>query len=135
MVLGLVAMLVLPEPAIARSEAPPRPWRPRTARALAMVPVPGFPSMVQGDWAGAGLSAAVAVPLGALWAHAATRTARYEQEGIVVGIAGAYLTTVLTNQLTGMRSLARRNERLKATLSVHPGAPGRTTTVGLHVEL
>jgi len=84
------------------------------------VPIPGLPSLKQGDGGGFGLSLAVVVPTTALWVGAVGKNAQSAPELIGLGALGFYATTVLTNQVMGMRSY-------NAALAVSPLESGGAT--------
>lgn len=114
-------------PVAAPTEAPRsrRGLTPGKVRALAFVPFPGFPSLVQGDLPEAGLSLALTAPMATWWVVAADRTAKWEEERWAVSIGGAYAVTVVVNQITGMRSFRRHSP----TVSVSPRPGGAMVTV------
>lgn len=114
-------------PALASdAPGPKHGWvTPGKVRALAFVPVPGFPSMLQGDWGNAGLSLAVTAPAVALWVGAATTTAEWRAESWAVSAGGAYAATVVVNQVMGMRSY----RRARPLVAVHPQRGGARVVV------
>lgn len=84
--------------------------------ALSFVPVPGLPSLAQNDLGGFALSSAVILPSAALWfvvsgqsspttAPGARSGATAEWAALFIG--GVYAVTVVTNQVTGLKSLEK----------------------------
>ena len=74
--------------------------------------------MVQGDVGNTGLAFALVAPAATIWVAAASDTAQWPEEAWAVSGAGAYVATVLVNQLTGLRSLRKR--RAAASVVPHP---------------
>jgi hypothetical protein len=96
---------------------------------LSFIPVPGFPSLMQRDYTGFGLSVASTAAASALWIGASGHTAQRREEQVLVGVAGVYLATVAANHLFG--ELSRR----KASIAVTPSERGSGAMVQLGLEL
>lgn len=88
---------------------PPPPIRSAWARdrvlAASFVPLPGFPSFAQGDAAGGALALAAVLPTTALWVGATGKNAQGVGEHVALAVGGYYVSTVLFNQVLGLRSL------------------------------
>lgn len=114
----MLALLLMSATALA--EPPPA--------ALAFVPVPGFPSLVERDVPGFGLSLAVAVPGTLAFAAAGEGAGWSRPQTIAAGAAGYYACTVAANQLI---------PRLRAAPQVRfsPGAGDSATGITAHLTL
>lgn len=129
---GLHAALELQPP----TTAPPK--APGTARsstefdekrvvALSFVPVPGLPSLAQGDAGGFALALGVVAPSTVVWVGAVGRTGQSVPEFAALSAAGYYAVTVLANQVTGFRTL-EKSTRIRVGVAPAPG--GGTVTLG-----
>jgi hypothetical protein len=79
----------------------------RRVLAMSFAPVPGLPSLAQRDGGNAGLAWAVVLPSTALWVGAVGHGAQTSPEAVGLSVAGFYVSTVLVNQVFGLRSLKR----------------------------
>lgn len=94
---------------------------------MSFVPVPGLPSLLQGDTGGFATALGIVVPSTALWMGASWKTGQSSTEFLGLSVAGFYTATVLANQVTGLKSL----ERGKKTVGVVPSRGGSpVVTVG-----
>jgi len=98
---------------------------------LSMAPVPGLPSLMQDDMAGFGLAWAAVVPTTALWVGAVGDGAQSAPEHILLGLAGFYAATVITNQALGLRTF----NRAEAIVAVEPARVGQGASVSVTVPL
>lgn len=98
--------------------------------AMGFAPVPGLPSLAQGDAAGFGLALGVVVPSTALWVGAIGGSAESPPELIGLGALGFYAITVFTNQFTGMSSFKKAG----GTVSVAPVAEGTGAVAQIQVR-
>lgn len=95
----------LADAAPAPAQKPTPPIDPARLRKLSYLPVPGLPSLVQGDRVGVAASLAIAVPgavaIVAVAGHAATQPAGM----IGLSLLGCYGMSVAVNQAIGLRGL------------------------------
>ncbi|MCB9758859.1 MAG: hypothetical protein H6739_03390 [Alphaproteobacteria bacterium] len=87
----------------AQEDAPSFTRPDRTAAAF--VPVPGFPALLDRDWAGVGLSWAVAAPSTAAVAMISGQAASHPRQAVGMTLAGYYVATVAANRLFSGRAL------------------------------
>lgn len=111
--LGLSVQGAAPKGSEAAKPEPNASVDERKIAALSFVPVPGLPSILQGDGAGAAIAAGIFVPSAAVWAVGVRQVAGTNKEALVATAAGLYAALVFTNHVTGMRSLER--ERIGVT--------------------
>lgn len=118
-VIGLVpppkeTVVVVPTPVPSPRPKPVRePREPRApgvigrerVTALSFAPVPGMPSLVRKDWAGFGMAVATVVPATAAWVGVSGKVAQSAPQHVALGLGGFYVSTVLANQVFGMRGL------------------------------
>lgn len=91
--------------------APPRPagvLEPEKVVALSFTPLPGFPSLRQGDGVGFAKALGIVAPATALWVGAVGKNAQSLPETAALGAVGFYAATVLANQVTGAASSKKR---------------------------
>ena len=93
--------------------------------ALSFVPIPGYPSLAQGDAAGFGLAVAAVVPATALWVGATGKSAQSPAGHVALGAAGYYAATVAANQALGFRTFRRGESTL--AVGVAPTEQGGTS--------
>ncbi len=102
---------------------PPRKPRRELTRgqvtALSFVPVPGLPSLMQGDGAGFAIAMSAATVGSAIWVGAVGFGASSAGEHAALGATGTYVCSVAASQILGERS--RRRASL-AVLPTHGGA-------------
>lgn len=102
------------------------PWdRDQVIRA-SFAPIPGLPSIRQGDGAGFGLAMVVVVPTTAAWVGVVGKSAQTVPEHAVLGAAGFYTATVLANQIFGLRSMERS---LSVAVAPSPDGAGSMVVV------
>ncbi len=95
--------------------------------ALSFVPVPGLPSLAQGDQLGFAESVGIVGASTIAWAIVSDRASQSAVETFGMSFAGFYTVTVLSNQVLGMRSL----EKGQPVVGIAPTAQGGTAvTVG-----
>ena len=99
---------------------------------LSFVPLPGYPSLAQGDGAGFALSMAIVLPATAGWIGATGKNAQSTPEHAAMSFAGFYVATVAINQLFGMRSKRRK---AKMALGVQPVPKGKGAMVQVAMPL
>ena len=100
---------------------------------MSFVPLPGYPSLAQGDTAGFAMSLAVVIPATAGWIGATGKNAQSVPEHAAMSIGGFYVATVAINQLFGKRS---RNRAAKIAVGVSPATKsGDGTMVQLAMPL
>lgn len=80
--------------------------------AMSFTPVPGLPSLKQGDPTGFAAALGIVVPTTALWVGAVGQNAQSVPETAALGVVGFYAATVIANQVTGLSSM-KRNRRAK----------------------
>ena len=85
--------------------APPPEYGERTTRALAFVPVPGFPSLLQRDLESFGYAWAGVVPATAAVVYVSGHAASRRGQFLLMSVAGYYGVTVAANQVLGTRTL------------------------------
>ncbi len=103
-------------------------WDEGRVLASSFVPLPGYPSLAQGDGSGVALALGLVVPTTAIWVGAVGQSGQSVGEFAAMSVAGFYVSTVLVNQVTGMRSLGKR----PISISVASATQGRggTVTIG-----
>jgi hypothetical protein len=100
---------------------------------MSFVPLPGYPSLAQGDAGGFALSMAVVIPATVGWIGATGKNAQSAPEHAAMSIGGFYVATVAINQLFGMRT---KNRRAKVAVGVQPATKrGDGTMVQLTMPL
>ena len=85
--------------------APPPTYGERATRALAFVPVPGFPSLLQRDLESFGYAWAGVVPATAAVVYVSGHAASRRGQFLLLSVAGYYGVTVAANQVLGTRTL------------------------------
>jgi hypothetical protein len=86
----------------------PRPWTDARVVRASFVPLPGYPSLAQGDAAGFALAWAVVLPSAAAVVAASGAGSQGPAEHALLAASGIYATTVVANQALGKRSLDAR---------------------------
>ena len=100
---------------------------------MSFVPLPGYPSLRQGDTAGFALSMAVVLPATAGWIGATGKNAQSVPEHAAMSIGGFYVATVAINQLFGKRS---RDRAAKFAMGIGPATDqGEGTMVQVAIPL
>lgn len=100
---------------------------------MSFVPLPGYPSLAQGDGAGFAMSLAVVLPATVGWIGATGKNAQSVPEHAAMSIGGFYVATVAINQLFGKRS---KNRASKIAVGVSPATRnGDGTMVQLAMPL
>ena len=100
---------------------------------MSFVPLPGYPSLAQGDKGGFALSMAVVIPATIGWVGATGKNAQSAPEHAAMSIGGFYVATVAMNQLFGMRS---KNRKAKVAVGVQPATrTGKGTMVQMAIPL
>jgi len=87
----------------------------RASRALAFVPIPGFPSLLSRDLPNFGYAWVAVVPATAAVVYVSGRASSRRGQFLLMSVAGYYGVTVAANQILGTRTLA---------LSAAPAAEG-----------
>jgi hypothetical protein len=90
-----------PDDAAVEPRAQREPLDAKQTAALALVPVPGFPSLVRGDASRFGLALASVVPATAAWVGAVGESSQSAHTFIGLSAAGYYAFTVIANQAFG----------------------------------
>lgn len=125
------AAVVAPEPVVPVAP-PPRIREPMDrdrVLALSFAPLPGLPSLVQGDEAGFGLAVATVVPATVLWVGATGKNSQSPLQHALLGAGGYYAATVVANQVFGLRSLRRADAAVGLVPTAEGGAALQLTLV------
>lgn len=95
----MLHLLLLCAAALAQAAPYPAPPGPADPRFDAFVPLPGFPSLRQGDIGGFGLSWLMVVPTTTVLVLAANEASERPHQLVAASAASYYLSTVAANQL------------------------------------
>jgi hypothetical protein len=134
----LEVVKVEPEPVIALIHDPPLPDvaqdipRELSRQRIigwSFVPLPGLPSLLQGDGGGFATACAIVAPATVLWVGAVGQNTQSRAQHLAFAAGGFYAATVAANQVFGLRSQDRA-----ATVSVLPSSSGQGAFVGLTVQ-
>ncbi|MBN2800576.1 MAG: hypothetical protein JXX28_15650 [Deltaproteobacteria bacterium] len=113
---------------------PPPPKGPSNAHSRVMgrslIPLPGYPSMAEGDMANAGMAWAVTLPATGLWVSTVLHSTDSLPVAALAGVGGFYAITVVTNQVFGLKSAEGA-----AGVSVLPTQVGTGAVVAFHTDL
>lgn len=87
-----------------KTPKPPKVQGPVTVGALdALVPIPGYPALKNGDMGGFGMAMAVTLPVTAGWIGATGSESTSLPEHAALSVGGFYVTTVVVNHIIGQR--------------------------------